>query len=215
MPRPARLIATAILVLAVSVLGSTAAYAHDPKPDGGVTRSHTAPHAKKHAHTITRKTARPHTAVRHVRAGTTHRQAKGVAKHAASGRTAPPESGNVVPGLVGNLLDPIASPAPAATASGALPIAAARTVRSSGTSGEGNGQGTGSGAGGASSEPSTAGKPKPHQAPSQSSSATVPYQATERRQERASVLLFALIAVFGAAMTAMIVGAGYRGRKTR
>src|SRR5690349_15490616 len=68
MPRPAQLIATAVLVLSLSALGSTAAYAHDPQPDGGVTTSHATPHAKKHAHKITRKTVHVHTSVRHVRA---------------------------------------------------------------------------------------------------------------------------------------------------
>lgn len=214
MPRPAQLIATAVLVLSLSALGSTAAYAHDPQPDGGVTTSHTTPHAKKHAHKITRKTVHAHTSVRHVRATITHGQAKGVVKHAA-GRIAPPETENVVPGLVGNLLDPAASPASSGNTAGALPIVAARIVRSGATSSAGNRQGTETGPGGPARSPSTTGKPKPGQGSTQSSSATVPYQATERRQERASALLFALIAVFGAAMTAMVVGAGYRGRKAR
>jgi hypothetical protein len=204
MPRPARLIATMLLVFALSAIGSTAAYAHDPKPDGRASTS-THAHAKKHAHKVSPKAA-------HHRAVVSHSKVKGNAKAHHSVRIGTPApASTVVTGLVGNLLGPtITQKSTAPSDSGALPITVVRQVRGPGAAGA---QGSQSVAGGSSTAKGATGKSTGTRSPSQPTSATVPYQATERRQQRASALLFALIAVFGAAMVAMILGAGYRGHR--
>src|SRR5690242_8781190 len=102
MPRTARMIATALLAFTLSAIGSTAAYAHGPKPDDGPSTSRHA-HVTKHAHTITRKSLHHHAAA-------LHRKAKGSAKSHAkvnrSARVGSPAPTSTVTGLVGNLLGP-------------------------------------------------------------------------------------------------------------
>ena len=57
-------------------------------------------------------------------------------------------------------------------------------------------------------------QPRPHPANSHSGTQDVPYQATGASQRPAPALLLGLLAAFGLAMTAMVVGAGHRGRRS-
>lgn len=213
MPRPARLIASVFLALALSVTGGAAAYAHGA-PGHGITHSHAKKHAPKHKTTLKHAPKKP---AKH----STREPGNGKGRDTATTSNAQPAAvtQNIIVGLLTALVGPgvtgdnaggtTTTTTVTVTAPGGVPSlpgtheANSVTQRSStGTHTSGGGQGT--------NKP-PAGSTVP--TPSRSATADVPYQALDRPEQRMSAVLVALIAVFVVAMAAMIVGAGHRGRR--